>query len=430
MAKHQEVMGDAVLNLVILEKLIEMFPHESDGAISRRRAHLVSHQMRDQVTRALNADPAPCNAAPCSIASISIASTIGALYSGSQATPHNIDACRSFITKYWDVHNGGEKPPNSSVYVNDAIKSMNLHVWLEANDFAELGFMANSSTKCPSKDLARRALSNQHKGLSLIDVRRRMPFLLFDSIINYFTFIQIYGILFKFREDMPDSGKASAIFSVLKRFERLVFKNLSSRDRCFRILHAFIDDTKPMPVWFQKSISEFEDLGLPKTQNPIHMVMRKMDPSHVKAVQDYVMAYWKSSVDHSQFSPAMRSALSTQANKPDEMVLDRYKDDLKFFFVRVFQTLMDAYVVCKMLSEPSRSARVFLAGESHVQNVMHMLLHIGAVRDTSTAPYTINVKNGVIDIANKVPVMHQAINGHPKLLMKAFRLKRARKLVT
>lgn len=97
------------MNLVILEKLIEMFPHESDGAISRRRAHLVSHETRDQVTRALYGGAAPCNAAPCSI---SIASTIGALYSGSQATPHNIDACRSFITKYWDVHLQAERLRN------------------------------------------------------------------------------------------------------------------------------------------------------------------------------------------------------------------------------------------------------------------------------------------------------------------------------
>jgi hypothetical protein len=210
-----------------------------------------------------------------------------------------------------------------------------------------------------------------------------MPFLLFDSIINYFTFIQIYGILFKFREDMPDSGKASAIFSVLKRFERQVFKNMSSRDRCFRLLHAFIDDTKPMPVWFQKSISEFEDLGLPKTQNPIHMVMRKMDPSHVRAVQEYAL-----------------TPFSSQS------------ENLHLFFAEMFQKLMDVYVVCKMLSEPPKDVRIFLASESHVQNVLHMLSDIGVVRgDATPKPYTINVKDGVIDIANSVPLTYVAING-------------------
>ena len=115
------------------------------------------------------------------------------------------------------------------------------------------------------------------------------------------------------------------------------------------------------------------------------------------------MAYWKSSVDHSQFS--------TQANKPNEMVLDRYKNDLKYFFVRIFQTLMDAYVVCKMFSEPSKNARVFLAGESHVQNVLHMLLHIGALRGTSS--YTVNIENGVLDIADRVPITYLPIDGHP-----------------
>lgn len=100
-----EFIGDRVLGLVMAEWLAERFPHEQEGELGRRLAHLVSQPVLARVAEAigvanaLSVAPGEARAGVRKRATVladALEAALGALY-----LDGGLDAARDFIRKAW-----------------------------------------------------------------------------------------------------------------------------------------------------------------------------------------------------------------------------------------------------------------------------------------------------------------------------------------
>lgn len=100
-----EFIGDRVLGLVMAEWLAERFPHEQEGELGRRLAHLVSQPVLAKVAEAigvanaLSVAPGEARAGVRKRATVladALEAALGALY-----LDGGLDAARDFIRKAW-----------------------------------------------------------------------------------------------------------------------------------------------------------------------------------------------------------------------------------------------------------------------------------------------------------------------------------------
>ena len=149
----------------------------------------------------------------------------------------------------------GSRYINDLLFENDNFES----IWIEVNDGQELAAMQSSPVKGPIKDMAARILNDPMQAskcnIKFVDVRRRLPFLLLDCVVNFGTFYGIYSRQFTTlkHERHNEIDKLKRIFTVCKSFEKQVYVNLSTRAKCRNLLMAFIDPSKfaaqVVPVW-------------------------------------------------------------------------------------------------------------------------------------------------------------------------------------
>lgn len=100
-----EFIGDRVLGLVVAEWLIERFPHEQEGELGPRHAHLVSRQAVAEIaqsiglSRALAVAPNEARAGVGQLATVladAMEAAIGALY-----LDGGLEAARRFVRRAW-----------------------------------------------------------------------------------------------------------------------------------------------------------------------------------------------------------------------------------------------------------------------------------------------------------------------------------------
>ena len=101
-----EFVGDRVLGLLIAEWLVERFPHEQEGELGRRLAHLVSQPVLAAIAEAIDL-PAALSVAPgearagvrrrATVLADAMEAAIGALY-----LDGGIEAARGFVRRSWE----------------------------------------------------------------------------------------------------------------------------------------------------------------------------------------------------------------------------------------------------------------------------------------------------------------------------------------
>ena len=99
-----EFMGDSVLNLVITDMLMEAFPTESEGALSKRRAVLVSRESCNTIGTYLQLNSlihvgTNVDMFNSSIVADAVEAVIGAIYIDSGK---NMQVCREWILQNWE----------------------------------------------------------------------------------------------------------------------------------------------------------------------------------------------------------------------------------------------------------------------------------------------------------------------------------------
>ena len=117
--ERMEFIGDRVLGLLIAEWLIERFPHEQEGELGRRLAHLVSQPVLAGVAEgiglgeALSVSPGEARAGVRRRATVladALEAALGALY-----LDGGIDRARSFVRRAWDdAMNAHPAPPKDA----------------------------------------------------------------------------------------------------------------------------------------------------------------------------------------------------------------------------------------------------------------------------------------------------------------------------
>lgn len=95
-----ELLGDRVLNMVVMEMLYREYPNENEGQLSLRLAHLTSGATCARVGRSLRLHskivaPHAIATSDNAIADV-VEATIGAIY-----LDKGFDAARAFIVKHW-----------------------------------------------------------------------------------------------------------------------------------------------------------------------------------------------------------------------------------------------------------------------------------------------------------------------------------------
>lgn len=110
-----EFVGDRVLGLLIAEWLAERFPHEQEGALGRRLAHLVSQPVLAAIAEAAGL-PAILSVAPgesragvrrrATVLADATEATLGALY-----LDGGITAARRFVRSTWEPAMTGQAEP-------------------------------------------------------------------------------------------------------------------------------------------------------------------------------------------------------------------------------------------------------------------------------------------------------------------------------
>jgi ribonuclease-3 len=102
-----EFMGDRVLGLIVAEWLVERFPHEQEGELGRRLAHLVSQPVLAEVAEtiglvaALSVAPGEARAGVTARATVradALEATIGALFLDA-----GLDQARHFVRQAWQA---------------------------------------------------------------------------------------------------------------------------------------------------------------------------------------------------------------------------------------------------------------------------------------------------------------------------------------
>jgi len=110
-----EFVGDRVLGLLIAEWLAERFPHEQEGGLGRRLAHLVSQPVLASIAEAaglpdaLSVSPGESRAGVRQRATVladAMEAAIGALY-----LDGGIEAARRFVRRAWDSAMIGQTDP-------------------------------------------------------------------------------------------------------------------------------------------------------------------------------------------------------------------------------------------------------------------------------------------------------------------------------
>ena len=111
-----EFMGDSVLNIVITDVLMDMFPNEKEGDLSKRRAYLVSREACYMVCCHLNLAQniqvgINTKVQNTSILTDALEAVIGAIYYDSNK---DISICKNWILHQWDelINTGAEFTPN------------------------------------------------------------------------------------------------------------------------------------------------------------------------------------------------------------------------------------------------------------------------------------------------------------------------------
>ena len=111
-----EFMGDSVLNIVITDVLMDMFPNEQEGDLSKRRAYLVSREACYMVCCHLNLAQniqvgINTKVQNTSILTDALEAVIGAIYYDSNK---DMSICKSWILHQWDalINTGAEFTPN------------------------------------------------------------------------------------------------------------------------------------------------------------------------------------------------------------------------------------------------------------------------------------------------------------------------------
>ena len=112
-----EFMGDSVLNLVITDVLMHVFPNEGEGPLSKRRAALVSRETCHKVGNLLGICEcmqvgANVDLVNSSILADAVEAIIGAMYVDSGK---NMGICRAWIMEQWqkfiETSNNVNSPP-------------------------------------------------------------------------------------------------------------------------------------------------------------------------------------------------------------------------------------------------------------------------------------------------------------------------------
>lgn len=98
-----EFMGDSVLNIVISDALMDMFPHEGEGALSKRRAVLVSCDICNEIGKALCLEKRikvgqNVDMSNSSIIADAVEAIIGAIY---YDCDRDLRTCRKWILMHW-----------------------------------------------------------------------------------------------------------------------------------------------------------------------------------------------------------------------------------------------------------------------------------------------------------------------------------------
>lgn len=111
-----EFMGDSVLSIVISDTLMEMFPHESEGALSKRRASLVSRYtcqsvgeclgLKERVLVGMNVD-----LVNSSIIADAVEAIIGAIYIDSVK---DMSVCMKWIIEQWAPYISSNSPNSTN----------------------------------------------------------------------------------------------------------------------------------------------------------------------------------------------------------------------------------------------------------------------------------------------------------------------------
>jgi len=100
-----EYLGDAVMNLVITDALLRLFPNEMEGKLSKRRAALVSKETCEKISKNLHltafihAD-SNINIRKTSIVADALEAVIGAIYTDSD---YDLEVVRKWVLHEWNA---------------------------------------------------------------------------------------------------------------------------------------------------------------------------------------------------------------------------------------------------------------------------------------------------------------------------------------
>lgn len=301
-------------------------------------------------------------------------------------------------------------------------------IWVEFNGIGDMSIMsrvmvAGNQGKPPSPliAVAERALQRTVESDAMlqrivyVDIRRQGMFQILDAVINYRTFLE---------QGAREMQLEASVLTFLMPLERAFFTHLSSRKDMHSFLRSILDPLTPEIGWFQEQVDRFVANGMHSAKrNPVKEAMLALPRDMCDALVHFVIQYWRSAIDHSAFSPAMRSALASHRTGSAHLVMDRYEDGaIPGFFRRLFAIIMDVYVVARLLSAPPVDApRMIFVGENHANMIGNILTRF------AKRGFTFHVGPSGVDMGRVAEYAWIPTHGDPKYMLKRFRNQRAKK---
>lgn len=199
------------------------------------------------------------------------------------------------------------------------------------------------------------------KRVQYCNIRRRAPFYIIESILHNNSFHTLFT-----RATPNDTQKRT-----VKAFEKAVSEHMRSRSSTMRFLYALVRGN--IPQWYQTHLQQFEKAN-----------MRSMPCDYESIIQAcplltdltvFVKNYWKSMVeDNDVFSRAMLAFESTRETKTSkDLVVDKYHETLREYFVKLFSILMDVYMIAKYIHDAPTELSIVL-GASHLSRILQFLV--------------------------------------------------------
>jgi hypothetical protein len=232
------------------------------------------------------------------------------------------------------------------------------------------------------------ALNNDR--IKLMNIRRREPFYLLESVLHSSQFYRMF---------CKGSQPTDEQLRVVKHFEKDFSHHMRTRKSTAHFLNGMLS-IEEMPLWYKEFMDLFKKVGLSAHPGDFHEQLNACERR--EELVAFAKKHWSTMIfDNPVYSPAMQSFEGT-------MVIDKYSDSLRDYFVKIFSVIMDIYILALFINTKPKEITI-VAGVNHISRIIDFMVHHDMIVAAESQVFadiehgSVNLHTNAIDMSQGYP---------------------------